>query len=1172
MTTPDATPRRPAPPGRTLGSTSRGRAGVARPRSSGPHAPTVVTAVVVTRGTTPYLESTIAAVRAQEHPPDRLLVVDVVRDVASRARLAPADESAPPTVLVHAPRATSFGAAVHAGLAHLRDLGDAPAADPMNWLWLLHDDATPEPAALGALLRAVEHTPSVVLAGAKQVEPGDRRRLVEVGLTSSPAGRRMTTVEPGEIDQGQHDGTVDVFGVGLAGALARLDAWTALGGPDPEYCNVGDGLEYSRRARLAGHRVIVVPGAVVAHARATHRDLRRREIDPDHLPDEERSFALRRRAELWFRLTGAPPGLVWLNLVVIVVLAVPRALWQLGAKRARRARGEITAAAWAVLRPRALWRSRRRLRRARALPLSALAPLRASWRDVLVARRDRRLARGEQRKARARSDAFALAERRADVRRRLVGVVSTVIGLAALTLWWLGPALTAVGSGARLVSPSLPAAGGSLGSVWAEVADGWVRAGVGDAVPADPLLTALVPFVALVTPFGGDLQAVVDAAILGSILIAGVGAWFAAGTATKSLLLRSAAAVAWVATPVFAAGLGAGHLGDLLAHVALPWAAWGALKAVGLGARPPVERAVVAAARRAEARRLEREAEASGAGEESADVAAGHAASPVPQTSAHESAARTPVGHASVPAAAFGGLALALAVAGAPVLLVPSLLALVIVAWGRGRPRPRGARRHLVLVAVPPMLVMVPLVVEVLRRGLAAWPLLLASPGRPVPGEAPAGWRVLLGEPVVLPAWSLPGFVPDVVGEVAPLALGGLVVVCALVALVRRERSGAVRAAWLVATVALGAGAAAATVVVGESDLGTVRASAAGAVSLLVLALVGAGLVGLDRVTDRVASHAFGWRQVALVVFVIVGLVASGLALARGAALLDVRGTSGLRVLEGDVVPAVGRQMQEPPRAARVLMLDAGATTTYQLVRSDGPQLADASVVLAHRALGPEVGDAPSAALAGTVARLVGGVDEGGTTLVDLGVGAVLVTPGDDEARGALVARLDAHGALERVADGASGTVWRVAIDVGEVAGASTVTGWARLLDGSGAGVVVPSDGRGVDVRLDTLDASDVGLTSGAGWDVQPGTRTLVLAERADAGWRATLGGTALAPATRVPPGAWQQTFVVPDGAAGQLVVWFESSGGMWWRVVLVAAAVIYGLLVVPVRRRVVER
>ena len=309
-----------------------------------------------------------------------------------------------------------------------------------------------------------------------------------------------------------------------------------------------------------------------------------------------------------------------------------------------------------------------------------------------------------------------------------------------------------------------------------------------------------------------------------------------------------------------------------------------------------------------------------------------------------------------------------------------------------------------------------------------------------------------------------------------------------------------------------------------------------------------------------------------LVLLVVVGLAGSGLALVRGAELVDVRGAPGLRVLEGDVVPAVGRQMQEAPRSARVLRLDAGPTTTFQLLHADGPQLADTSVVLAHRALTADA-DPPAEALATAVASLVGGVDDDRSALVDLGVGAVLVGPTTDEdARGALLARLDAYAGLERVADGATGTVWRVAVPAGESAGTATVTGWARLLDGSGAGLVVPSDGRSIDVRLRASDLAELGTTAGTGWDVQPGTRTLVLAERAAPGWRATLDGRRLEVAQRVPEGAWQQTFALPAEGGGRLEVWYESPGGTWWRVALVATAVIYGLLVVPVRRRVVER
>jgi len=48
--------------------------------------------------------------------------------------------------------------------------------------------------------------------------------------------------------------------------LVRRDVWDALGGPDPAVRRGRDDLDLCRRAHQAGHRVVVVPRAVVAHA------------------------------------------------------------------------------------------------------------------------------------------------------------------------------------------------------------------------------------------------------------------------------------------------------------------------------------------------------------------------------------------------------------------------------------------------------------------------------------------------------------------------------------------------------------------------------------------------------------------------------------------------------------------------------------------------------------------------------------------------------------------------------------------------------------------------------------------------------------------------------------------------------------------------------------------
>ncbi|PFG37594.1 GT2 family glycosyltransferase [Flavimobilis soli] len=1108
---------------------------------SAPSVPSLdVTAVVVTRGTTPFLPTTLAAVGASTLAPSRVVVVDVTPREKDRAQVP---EQLGPDVAVttlHAPDAHTFGEAVNAAIAHLTgeqvpDTGRRsqrarpaePAAAPElerdGWLWLLHDDSPPEPGALEALVRVVENKPSVVVAGAKQRDLDDPSRLLEVGLTTSPTGVRMTGIEEGEVDQGQHDGAEDVLAVGLAGALFRLDAWRALGGTDPAYGKYGDGLEICRRARLAGHRVIVVPQAAVRHARASLTD--RRDRDPDHVPEPERTVGARRRSALHYRLAGASPAAVPLHMLAILLAAPFLAMAQLAAKRPRRARAEITAAIGAVLRPVALARSRRRARRTAALPRRAITPLRATWREVAAERRDRRLSQAARRRAALAADPFARAERRRDRARRTAGLVGTVLLLTAVTVWWLGDAIGPLADGGRLVSANLLPAGVSLQELWNDVADGWLRAGTGAPGASDPLMTTLLPATALAHLLGGDLQVVVNLLLLLAPVLAGTGAWFAAGTATKSLVLRTVAALVWVAAPSLAVSLVDGRVGAVLAHVALPWLAWGALKGVGLGARAPL-----------------------------APAAAG------------PDAVLSPAG--SLPAAALGGLAAAAAVGGAPHLTAPILASLLVLAVllprHRGR---RGYRRNLALVAAPVLLVLAPLVAELLRSGPGAhWRVLLTDPGVAVPHATAPAWQQLLGWPVPAEEWFPRWTGVAWLDAALPFTVGALVVLAAVSALTRPGlRARAVRGAWLVAALALAAAAAAALLVVGQGAEGGVRTWTGGAVSLVLLALGGAALVGLDGVTARAAQHSFGWRQLSLGLGVAAILAAAGATIAHAGLSTDLTASSGhgLRVLQRDVVPAVGRQMQEEPRAGRVLVLDAGDEITYQLLRGNGPLLTESSVVLTERGLHTDDAAGP---LGGAVAALVGVSGEESEQLADLGVAAVVVSPaGTPAQREELVANLGTSAALEQVAEGEYGTIWRVVSGLPSAEGTPAVVSWARVVDERGAALVVPSDGTSLDVALSSLDQPAAAGT----WTAPPGRRLLVLAETADPGWRATLDGREL---TAVEGERWEQAFELPADATGRVVVQFESVGSGWWRATIVGFAVVYVLLLIPVRRKVTTR
>src|SRR5262249_60697042 len=95
--------------------------------------------------------------------------------------------------------------------------------------------AEPAPDALDQLLRAASKDRTVVVLGPKLLDGQDRRTLREVGVSIDRAGRRVTGIDPGEIDQGQHDHKRAVLAVGSAGMLVRRDGWERLraAGPPP---------------------------------------------------------------------------------------------------------------------------------------------------------------------------------------------------------------------------------------------------------------------------------------------------------------------------------------------------------------------------------------------------------------------------------------------------------------------------------------------------------------------------------------------------------------------------------------------------------------------------------------------------------------------------------------------------------------------------------------------------------------------------------------------------------------------------------------------------------------------------------------------------------------------------------------------------------------------------
>ena len=83
-----------------------------------------------------------------------------------------------------------------------------------------------------------------------------------------------------------------MLAVNTAGMLVRRSVLEELGGFDDQLAIFGNDIDFGWRAAAAGHKTIVVPAAVVFHAEAAHRGVRRTPLTGRHTHYQERRAAL----------------------------------------------------------------------------------------------------------------------------------------------------------------------------------------------------------------------------------------------------------------------------------------------------------------------------------------------------------------------------------------------------------------------------------------------------------------------------------------------------------------------------------------------------------------------------------------------------------------------------------------------------------------------------------------------------------------------------------------------------------------------------------------------------------------------------------------------------------------------------------------------------------------
>lgn len=225
------------------------------PVPEGPEVPPVV-AVVVTRNPGPFLEETLSALGAQDYPDLSVLVVDAGSTDDPTDRVAAA---LPGAFVRHTESDAGFGGAANEALA---------AVSGATFFLVCHDDVALDPPAIRLLVEEAFRSNAGVV-GPKLVEADQPEVLLDVGRAIDRLGGSHTGIEPGEVDQEQHDSVRDVFYVSSAAMLVRADLFSELRGFDRETFPGSEDLDLCWRARLAGARVLVVPDARGRHHEAS---------------------------------------------------------------------------------------------------------------------------------------------------------------------------------------------------------------------------------------------------------------------------------------------------------------------------------------------------------------------------------------------------------------------------------------------------------------------------------------------------------------------------------------------------------------------------------------------------------------------------------------------------------------------------------------------------------------------------------------------------------------------------------------------------------------------------------------------------------------------------------------------------------------------------------------
>lgn len=211
-----------------------------------------VAVVIVNWNGAAVLRACLRSVAAQTVSPARVLVVDNGSSDGSCEGLS---QEFPAVEVVRLGRNVGFAAANNRAAERVADC---------RWIAALNPDAFPDRRWLESLLLAAASHPQHVSFGSRMLQAASPDKLDGVGDVYHVTGL-VWREGRGRGAAGHYIEEQEIFSPCAAAALYRRDVFLALGGFDEDYFCYLEDVDLGFRLRLAGHRCLYVPTAVVLH-------------------------------------------------------------------------------------------------------------------------------------------------------------------------------------------------------------------------------------------------------------------------------------------------------------------------------------------------------------------------------------------------------------------------------------------------------------------------------------------------------------------------------------------------------------------------------------------------------------------------------------------------------------------------------------------------------------------------------------------------------------------------------------------------------------------------------------------------------------------------------------------------------------------------------------------